>query len=223
MGNQLELTVKIFIYIHAIAGGVGLIAGLAALIAKKGSVIHKKSGVFFNYGMGISALLSLIIAKMPHHENVFLFLIGIFTIYMLLVGTRALNFKKNDDVKNIRLDKIISGTMLFAAVCMVILGIKLQQQHQAGFVLYLFFGLLSAYMAGRDFRFYKSPLLWRKKWLSNHIGKMVGAYIASVTAFLVAALRFTSISIWIIPTIIGTIYIIYWNRKTTPKKKEIVA
>lgn len=218
MGNQIELTVKILIYIHAIAGGVGLVAGLAALIAKKGSAIHKKSGVFFNYGMGISALLSLIIAKMPHHENVFLFLIGIFTIYMLLVGTRSLRFKKLAPTDSIKLDQVISGAMLLFAIWMIVLGILLQMQHHSG-VLYLFFGGLSAFMAWKDFRFYKASALWRKKWITNHIGKMVGAYIASVTAFMVAGLQLTSLTIWILPTIIGTMYIIYWIRKVSPREK----
>ena len=60
-----------------------------------------------------------------------------------------------------------------------------------------------------------------KKWMKSHVGKMVGAYIASVTAFIVAGLGYgDNFYAWILPTVIGTIYIIAWGRKLN--KKTIV-
>jgi hypothetical protein len=43
---------------------------------------------------------------------------------------------------------------------------------------------------------------------------MIGALIASVTAFLVVGLNIASILIWITPILLGTMYIVYWNKKT---------
>ena len=52
----------------------------------------------------------------------------------------------------------------------------------------------------------------------NHVGKMIGAYIASVTAFLVAGAGFGgNIYVWIVPSIIGTIYIFSWSKKLNKK------
>jgi hypothetical protein len=49
---------------------------------------------------------------------------------------------------------------------------------------------------------------------------MIGAFIASVTAFLVAGLHIGTTLVWIMPTILGTVYIIYWNRQFKSKNKN---
>ena len=84
-------------------------------------------------------------------------------------------------------------------------------------VLFILFGGLGAFMSYKDFIFYKNPENY-KKWTMVHVGKMVGAYIASVTAFLVAGAGFgDNIYIWIAPSLIGTLYIIAWGRKLNKK------
>lgn len=69
----MEETIKTLIYIHAFFGGVGLITGLISVAVKKGGAAHKKMGIIFSYAMVISSLISLVIARMPGHENTFLF------------------------------------------------------------------------------------------------------------------------------------------------------
>src|ERR1700741_2129010 len=103
----MEQLIKILIYIHAGFGGIGLITGIISICIAKGGLLHKKSGLIFSYSMIISALLSLVIARMPHHENLFLFLIGIFTIYLVLAGNRALTLKRKTVADKI--DKSVSG------------------------------------------------------------------------------------------------------------------
>ena len=78
----MEHVIKVLIYIHAFFGGVGLVTGLISIFVKKGGINHKKTGKLFSYSMIISSLISLAISRMPNHENLFLFLIGIFTIYL---------------------------------------------------------------------------------------------------------------------------------------------
>ena len=46
---------------------------------------------------------------------------------------------------------------------------------------------------------------------------MIGALIASITAFILAGLGYENLIAWITPSISGTIYIIYWNKKQNPK------
>ena len=211
----MENLVKIIIYIHAFFGGIGLLAGTAVMFAKKGNQLHAKLGKIFSLGMLISSLLSLIICSMPNHHNSFLLMIGIFTIYMILMGNRVLNYKRKN-YEN-KLDKVISGVMFLASIVMIIFGIiPLFTQNSIG-ILFLIFGGLGAFMAYRDFIFYKNPERF-KKWTNVHVGKMVGAYIASVTAFLVAGAGFGgNLYVWILPTIIGTFYIVYWLKKLNKK------
>ena len=117
----MEFIVKIGIYIHAFFGTIALLSGLGSMLFQKGSKNHKKSGKMFSISMIISSVLSLPIAWMPNHKNMFLFLIGIFTIYLVLSGNRILLFK-NKSKANL-LDKFISGSLFFSAILMLVFGI----------------------------------------------------------------------------------------------------
>ncbi len=217
----MEQTIEIFIYIHAFFGGIGLITGLISIIVKKGSSLHKKSGKLFSFGMITSSLISLPISWMPYHENLFLFLIGLFTIYLVLAGNRSLSFKSKHKTCANLTDKIISASMLFFSAIMVILGIYGVLSVLTNSILFLFFGIFGVFMAVKDFRFFKTFTQVKNAWLRSHIGKMVGALIASITAFIVAGIGIGNLIAWITPTILGTLYIIYWIKKV--KSKAVVS
>jgi uncharacterized membrane protein len=205
----MEQVIKIFIYIHAFFGGIALLSGLASVLFVKGSPNHKKSGKVFSYGMVISSLISLPIYWLPKHENNFLFLIGIFTIYLVISGNRVLLFKKKKEANFT--DKLISTIMFVASLSMLTFGTYFLLRNNSGGILYLFFGITALLISIRDFKFYKN--IDKTKILPFHIGKMSGAYIASITAFLVAGLRFEGLIYWILPTLIGTLFIMYWTKK----------
>jgi len=207
----MEEAIKIFIYIHAFFGGLGLITGIGSVVVKKGSALHKKMGKLFSVGMLVSSSISLPIACMPNHENVFLFLIGLFTIYLVLAGNRALMFKtrKEADIR----DKLISGAMVLSSGIMILIGVYGLFYGMPTSVLFLFFGGFGLSISLRDFKFYRTSNKAKNTWLKLHIGKMVGALIASITAFIVAGLGFANIIAWTMPTVIGTVYIVWWKRK----------
>jgi len=209
----MEQIITIFIYIHAFFGGLGLLTGIGNTLVKKGSPIHKKLGKLFSIGMFTSSIISLPIACMPNHENIFLFLIGLFTIYLVLVGNRALTFKPTLKEKATLLDKIISGSMLLVSIFMILLGIIGFFKRMDNNILYLFFGGFGLIMTIKDFIFFKTFKQKKKAWLANHISKIVGALIASVTAFIVAGLGIGNLISWILPSVIGTIYITYHSIK----------
>lgn len=209
----MEETIKVLIYIHAFFGGIGLIAGIGSVIVKKGSSIHKKAGKLFSIGMITSSIISLVVSWLPNHENLFLFLIGLFTIYLVLAGNRALTFKPKTKQKAEVIDKVLSGSMFVFSMTMVILGIYGIVYSVSNSVLYLFFGAFGLLMSIKDFSLYKNFQKTKNAWLANHLGRMMGAFIASVTAFIVAGLSIGSLVAWILPSVLGTIYIIYWVRK----------
>lgn len=207
----MEETIKILIYIHAFFGGIGLITGIGSVIVKKGSAIHKRMGKLFSIGMLTSSLISIPISWMPNHENLFLFLIGLFTIYLVLNGNRALTFKTKEKADWI--DKMISGSMLLFSSIMLIIGTYGILNNISFSILYLFFGGFGLFLTIKDFRFYKNSNNPKNAWLISHIGKMIGALIASITAFIIAGLGIGNLIAWTLPTILGTFYIVYWKRK----------
>lgn len=212
----MEETIKIFIYIHAFFGGTGLITGIGSIIVKKGSPIHKKTGKLFSIAMITSSLISIPISWMPNHENLFLFLIGLFTIYLVLVGNRALAFKAKEKANQV--DKMISGSMLLFSLIMITIGVNGVLDGISYSILYLFFGGFGLLLTIGDFRFYLNSRNPKNAWLISHITKMIGAVIASITAFIIAGLEIGNLIAWTLPTILGTIYIVYWRRKVVIKK-----
>jgi len=207
----MEQTITILIYIHAFFGGLGLITGIASILVKKGSLPHKNMGKLFSVGMITSSVISIPITFMPNHENLFLLLIAVFTIYLVLTGRRALIFKTTFKVNTY--DKVLSGSMFLFAIIMLFLAVfKLINTTTFG-VLYLFFGGFGLLLVYGDFKFYKQITHQGNAWLIVHIKKMIGALIASITAFIVAGVGVSTLTTWMLPTIFGTIYIIYWKRK----------
>lgn len=213
----MEDFIKVLVYIHAFFGGIGLLAGIGSVAVKKGSAIHKKAGKVFSYSMILSSLISLFVAKMPNHENPFLFLIGIFTIYMVLSGNRALTLKSKLKVKADVLDYMVSGGMVLTSLVMIISGILALIQNNNGGVLYVFFGAFGLSLSLKDFQIFRIFTTQKSVRLQSHVARMVGALIASITAFLVAGLNIGTTLVWITPTIMGTGYIVFWSRKLRGK------
>ncbi|HEY3406373.1 MAG TPA: hypothetical protein VGK59_23455 [Ohtaekwangia sp.] len=216
----MEQTIKILIYIHAFCGGLGLVTGIVSVWARKGGLPHRKAGKVFSYAMGASSLISLFVSRMPGHENLFLFLIGVFTLYMVLAGNRALTFKSKVKVKADLLDYLISGTMLVISVIMIGLGLWAIIQKSEG-ILYIFFGGFGLLMTLNDFRMFRTFAENKDARLRSHLGRMIGALIASTTAFMIAGLNIPTLFIWIMPSILGTIYIIYWSRKLKAERSAV--
>lgn len=213
----MESFIKVLIYIHAIFGGLGLFSGVASVYFRKGRFLHRNAGHIFSVSMIISSSLSLIISVLPNHQNTFLFLIGLFTIYIIIAGNRALTFKNSDKIEADLLDKIVSATMLIISLIMLILGVlKIAQIEEA--VLYSFFAAFGLLLSVNDFRNFKRFKSQKLGWIKSHIGRMIGALIASFTAFIVTGLRLTNVMYWILPTIVGTLLIIYWTIKVERRK-----
>jgi hypothetical protein len=213
----MEETIKTLIYIHAFFGGLGLVTGIGSIIVKKGSKPHKKMGKLFSIGMIISSLISMPISWLPNHENIFLFLIGLFTIYLVISGNQILTFKSKSKKLAKPIDKIISGSMLTLSILMILFGTYVMIKGNSTYLLFVFFGGFGLSLTIRDFIFYKNVEKTKNGWLSNHIGKMIGAFIASITAFIVAGLGIGNLIAWTLPSILGTIYIVYWRRKLKTK------
>lgn len=208
----MEKYIQLAIIIHAALGGIALLAGLIAIISKKGQPIHKKSGIVFYYAMITSGASAIVIALMPKHENPFLIAVGIFSLYFVIGGYRALRFKSmTSSIKN---DKILSIIMLITGALMILLPLVISQSIN---LVLLIFGIIGILFALRDLKLYQNRERLKKGWLKLHLGKMLGGYISATTAFVVVNGFFPGIYNWFIPGIIGTIYITYWMKKIDKK------
>ena len=112
------------ITIHVILGFIGLIAGIFVLFLKKGNQLHKKTGSVFLYAMLLSVFTALLLSYF--RSNVFLFTIGIFTLYLISTGSRYIQLKATGSLsdKPKMVDWALSGLMLVSGIALVVLGIS---------------------------------------------------------------------------------------------------
>jgi hypothetical protein len=89
------------------------------------------------------------------------------------------------------------------------------------------FGSVGGVLAVADVLVYRNGLDHPREWLLRHLGRMLGAYLATFTAFAVTNLMawMSSILLWTLPPIIGTIAIqvaTYYYRKSykIPTKRQ---
>ncbi|MFM2392209.1 MAG: hypothetical protein RLZZ546_186, partial [Bacteroidota bacterium] len=87
---------KIMLIVHIIGGGTSLLIGLLILFLQKGDKRHIFLGSIFFWSMLCASIVS--IPMSIFHPNIFLMLIGIWTIYMLITGKRFLKIKSVTDV-----------------------------------------------------------------------------------------------------------------------------
>ncbi|WP_432714135.1 hypothetical protein [Pedobacter sp.] len=132
---------------------------------------------------------------------------------MVLAGNRALILKNKLKTRADWVDKSIYGTMLLTSIIMLVIGAIGLVQHNTNSILFVFFAGIGVFMTLKAFHTFRTFTEKKNAWLISHLGRMIAALIASFTAFLVAGLHLSTLTIWMLPTIIGTGYKIYWNKK----------
>jgi uncharacterized membrane protein len=213
----MEQAITIAVYIHAFFGGLGLITGIGSMAVTKGGKLHKRMGKIFAVAMISSCIIIIPIAWMPGHESLFLFLISLFTIYLVLIGRRALTFKSPKKGKATSIDLGISFSMMVFSIFMLGYGTYGFFALVPDNILYMVFGGLGLFLTIKNFLFYKNFKTNKVAWLLAHLTHMIAGMIASITAFIVAGLKLWTITAWVLPSVIGTVFIIYWRLKTQGK------
>ena len=123
--------------IHIVAGSISLFFGTINMLIKKGGEIHRKAGRVFVVSMMLTGISALIMSQLK--PNPFLFIIGVFTIY--LVGTADRCSKPLKD-KPLLIDWVYSLSMFVFADIFILWGIiSLFQGNTMGVVMLIFGGV----------------------------------------------------------------------------------
>jgi uncharacterized membrane protein len=194
--------------LHIAAGGVSLLAGTLAVSSRKGGKIHRLAGKVFYLAMLLVVASALFISLKTN--NTFLFCIGIFSLYQNVSGRRVL---RNKTMRPKLVDFLITLLGLSNGAFMI----------YTGNIVLMVFGGISVFLALSDIRTFSAVLSGKSlppsAWLRKHIGMMLGAYIATITAFLVV--NITNVEpawlIWLAPTFILIPIMLYHFRKVGGK------
>ena len=196
--------------IHIIAGTIALFCAAMSVLSEKGKKVHVLSGRTYFWGMATIFLTAIPMSIIS--SNIFLFLIAIFSFYLAFAGMR---FARNRKGVATILDWIAICLMIFSGIGMWILAAIYFLNSNTQYIVLLVFGLLSITLGYADFRSYKNNSATGKERISRHLTNMMGGTIAVITAVLVVNPPFEPEWVWwVLPTVVITPIISYWNKKT---------
>ncbi len=229
------MTETLLLLAHVAAGFTALVVAPVAMLTRKGSRVHKRWGRVYFWAMFAIFVTALLVLTV--RPNIFLFIISILSFYGAFSGVRSL--KRKDPAKGQR------ATWLDWAAALVALaaggsfiawgGLTLadlwQTDTPAAFsVLGIVFGVVLGKDAWSDLKSFRHPNpdpLW---WWTYHLERMVGSYLAAVTAFLVqnvTPLLPESLAwvVWVAPGIVGgfgiALWIRYYQKKFAARKPSL--
>lgn len=207
---------NLLLTIHIICGSISLALGLYVLVFRKGNKNHRRIGNVYFYAMLTASVVALPMSYI--HPNYFLFIIGVFTSYMLLTGKRYLKNKTTADVRP--LDWLLSCIMLVFGFGFIFFGAYNVIKNNSFGVVFLVFGVISLLFVYQDWINLKGKSKVRNAYLTTHLQRMIGSYIASVTAFLVVNNTvLPAIVAWLLPTAFLVPLIVAWTKKFKQEKK----
>jgi uncharacterized membrane protein len=204
---------NILLTLHIAGGTLGLLAGTYIFLTKKGTQQHQRLGKVFSISMLGAGICSLILSTL--HRNEFLFAVGIFTIYMVSTGWRYL-YLKNISIgqKPLAIDWLLMLFMIIGCIGFLSLGVLSIIDHEYLGAIIIVFAWRGLSFVQQDYNTYQGKITAKNYWLIFHLQRMMGAYIASLTAFAVVnAPERLSFVPWLLPSAILVPYIVKWSRK----------
>ena len=200
---------QILLPIHILAGTIALLCAALAVSSEKGKRLHVLSGRTYFWGMATIFLTAIPMSIISN--NIFLFLIAIFSFYLAFAGMR---FARNRKGVATTLDWIAVSLMILSGLGMWILAAIYFSNTNTQYIVLLIFGFLAIALGYADFKSHKNKSAIGKERISRHLTNMMGGTIAVITAVLVVNPPFEPEWVWwVLPTVMITPLIFWWNSK----------
>ena len=200
---------QILLPIHILAGTIALLCAALAVSSEKGKRLHVLSGRTYFWSMATIFLTAIPMSIISN--NIFLFLIAIFSFYLAFAGMR---FARNRKGVATTLDWIAVSLMILSGLGMWILAAIYFLNTNTQYIVLLIFGFLAIALGYADFKSHKNKSAIGKERISRHLTNMMGGTIAVVTAVLVVNPPFEPEWVWwVLPTVMITPLIFWWNSK----------
>ena len=198
--------------LHIAGGTVALFAGVGALVTTKSGLRHRQVGKVFLGSMGV--VVGTVFVLLPLNPTPFraiLTLVAIFSGYLAFSGYRTLSRKRPAQTAH-EVDWIAAGSVVFACLGLSMWGIIWFLDGRSFGIVMLVFGGIGIAVGTMDIYLFRASE--PEEWMVTHLQRMMGAFIATVSA--VSAVNLTpvmGITAWLWPTILGVPLIYYWSKK----------
>ncbi len=201
---------KALALLHVAAGFTALVIAPIAMVSAKGGTTHRRWGKVYYRAMVVVAVTAVVLGVA--RPNLFLTLLAVFSFYTAFSGYRALRRKRPQERRDV-VGWAMAILTLVASGSMIVLGLVAPSEawRRIGTVAVVL-GSVGIMLAGSDVAAMSRPPADPMAWWYAHMGRMLGSYIAAVTAFSVvnfAVLPLTARWLW--PTVIGTPLIVLWT------------
>ena len=205
----------ILLVIHITAGSIALLTAFVALVTAKGGVIHVRAGRVYAIGVSVIFLTAVPLAVLG--ADVFLLLIAFFSFYLVFAGWR---FARNRSRRAQPVDWIAVAIMGLTGLGMWAYAVVLGLSGSGQWVTMLAFGFIAVALSVADGLFFmqgrsanRRPAAYRR--IQRHLTNMMAGTIATVTAVMVVNVSLNPVWLpWLLPTIVITPLIVWWNVKT---------
>lgn len=203
--------------LHGLLGYMVFFSGLLQFILKKGGRMHRRIGYLYVIAWFFLLISGAIIG------HVMITFLGIFGFYNVITAVRFAQIKSTP--KQL-IDKVIAVTGIIGGTAILYSAIQLILKDNLSFALvFLVFGSLFFISSFKDFKTVIASKASNEKygkmtWYFEHFTRMGISFIAALTAFS-AIQNISGIVIvnWLLPTILGTLYLIVLTRKYKQKFK----
>lgn len=210
-------------FIHIACGVLVLILGLAQMILPKKGRLHR--GIGKTYFVLMVIIFFTALPPAVYSGNWFLASVSFFSFYLVLTGQRY--GSKKAQGQGLMTDKVITIFGFLSSIMLFAVTVLLFLKGYGGFGIVPFvFGLLVFLGSFEDYKYHF--LQWNAKrfgnmhWYFMHFTRMIGSYIAATTAFLVnVQLLGDGWYVWLMPTLLGTIFLVALTRHYRKKFKLI--
>ena len=212
----------ILLIVHIAAGSIALLTALIAVVTAKGGRYHVLAGRIYAIAMTVIFLTALPLAILG--SSVFLLLIAVFSFYLVFAGWQ---FARNRRGRPQPVDWCAAAIMGVTGLAMWGYGVVLASSGDGQWVTMLIFGAIAVALSLVDGRYYLGLSRGRKRAgvqrIQRHLTNMLAGTIATVTAVAVVNIDLNPVWLpWILPTIVITPLIVWWNvRVARPRRRAV--
>ena len=194
-----------------------MLAAALAVVSAKGEKVHIRAGRTYFWGMFLIFITAIPMSIVT--SNLFNFLVAIFSFYLAYSGMR---FARNRTGIANTFDWAAVGLMVLSGIAMWCLATVYFLNINAQYITLAVFGFIAISLGYTDFRSYRNKSAIGKQRIARHLTNMLAGTIAVITAVLVTNVNIEPVFIlWILPTILISPFIFWWNRKTLSGNQDI--
>jgi uncharacterized membrane protein len=217
-----------FRIVHIMFGFSAFLIAPVALATVKGGKQHRRWGKVYFWMMAGVAVTALVLGF--YRPILFLALLAIFSFYLAFSGYRVLYAKRPLQGQGPKLIDWIGTILVFVAgLALIVLGLLKPTPTWVRMApMALVFGGIGVIFGVKDSWRFLHPPQDKNFWWFEHMGGMIGSYIAAVPAFSAVNFHFLAPVVrWLWPTAIGVpaifVWTAYYRRKFAKKKNMAIA